>query len=112
MKTKKVTTKKSISTKTNLVTSVPKTIREQLEQAFFRDVLEQPYKSIPQGNTLRDYVPGEHKEWIDEFVQMYMDNIYMRMNVQIPKTYAKKTVVEILDYLEKVKRGQIFHGWK
>ncbi len=109
---KKTTAPKTLVTKTTPTQAVPKTIREQLERDFFKDVLGQPYAPIPKDKTLTDYVPTEHTKWASDFVQMYMDNIYMKMNVQAPKTLANKPVVKILDYLEKVKRGRIFHGWK
>jgi hypothetical protein len=113
MKTKKKTTKKPATVVTpTSTTNVPKTIREQIEQTFFKVVLKKPFAKIPKDKTLKDYAMEVDAKWADDYVQLFMDNIYMDMNIQLPKTYAKKTVKEILDYIEKQKRGQIFHGWK
>lgn len=112
MKTKKKVTKKSTAVVTKPTEAVPKTIREQLEKDFFKLVLEIPYAPIPKGKTLLDYAKEKDAKWADWMVQVYMDNIYMRMHVQADRPIRKKPVTEILDYLEKVKRGRIFHGWK
>lgn len=112
MKTKKKTTlKKSVSVKTEPTQEVPKTIREQVELDFFKDILNQPYKPVSPKTTLYDFVPKEHKAWAEDYVLVFLDSIYMKMKISAYK-YKKKPVVELLDYLEKQKRGRIFHGWK
>ncbi|MBX2986751.1 MAG: hypothetical protein KF802_02540 [Bdellovibrionaceae bacterium] len=90
---------------------IPKTIREQIEKDFFKLVLKVPYETPSKDKTLADYVPKEYQgKWTSAYTQIFMDDIYMKMNMQVPTSLKNKKVVEILDYLEKQRRNTIRYG--
>ena len=83
------------------------TMKEAVEDMFFRDVLGVPKKSLKKSHLLEDFCPD--KRFAKEYIKMYLDKTERTFQVSI-KNLQSKPVVEILEFLIKRKKNDSIYG--